>query len=99
MYKLCIDANGYCVGYLINDEPLENEIGVYENLYPTDNSYIGRKFDSANMCWINEYADWYKSPPQPKLSETELQELDRDELLIDILINQQDVLLTLQGGI
>lgn len=98
MYKLYINSNGYCMGYMINNEPLEDDIEVDQSLYPTDDSYLGRKFDPVNMCWLNEYADWYKAPPRPALSEAEQRELDRDELLLDSVINDQQIILLLESG-
>ena len=64
-------------------------------LYPET---TGQKFDSINMCWLDEYADWYEAPPKTALSEAEQRELDRDELLLDSVISDQQILLLLESG-
>lgn len=97
MNKSCIelDSENFCIGYIIVQEVPDGWIEVSSELYPET---IGQKFDPVNMCWLNEYADWYKAPSKPELSEAEQRELDRDELLLDNLISNQQIILLLESG-
>ena len=98
MYQIHLNENGYCIEFVHLLELNEEFIEVPQNLYPTDFSYLGRKYDVENMCWLDEYADWYMAPPKPELSEAEQRELDRDELLLDNVINDQQIILLLEKG-
>lgn len=98
MYQIQLNDNGYCIGFVLLPYLDEGFIEVPQNLYPTDISYSGRKFDVENMQWLDEYADWYTAPPKPALSEAEQRELDRDELLLDNVINDQQIILMLETG-
>ena len=94
-YIIELDDKNYCIGFTILQEVPDGWIEVSFELYPET---IGQKFDPVNMCWLNEYADWYKAPPKPVLSEAEQHELDRDELLLDSVISDQQILLLLESG-
>lgn len=94
-YVIQLDDQGYCINTSILQEVPEDYIEVPAALFPET---IGQKFDSVNMCWLDEYADWYETPPKPALSEAEQRELDRDEMLLDNLISNQQILLLLESG-
>lgn len=94
-YVIRLDNQGYCINTSILQEVPEDYIEIQSALYPET---IGQKFDPVNMCWLNEYADWYKAPPKPELSEAQQRELDRDELLLDNLISNQQIILLLESG-
>ena len=98
VYQLQLDEKGFCIGYVIAETKQDDCIEIDKKLYPMDSSYFGRKFDVENMQWLDEYADWYKAPPKPALSEAEQRELDRDEMLLDNLISNQQIILLLESG-
>ena len=94
-YVIQLDKENFCIGRGILQEVPKDHIEVPYALYPETR---GQKFDSVNMQWVNEYADWYKTPPKAELSESEQRELDRDELLLDNVINAQQIILLLETG-
>nr|DAJ77079.1 MAG TPA: hypothetical protein [Caudoviricetes sp.] len=90
-----LNEQDFCVEYTVLQDVPEGWMEVPYELYPET---TGQKFDPVNMCWLNEYADWYKAPPKPALSEAEQRELDRDEMLLDNLISNQQIILLLESG-
>ena len=94
-YVIQSDNENFCTGYTILQEVPDGWLEIPSVLYP---NHTGQKFDQVNMCWLDEYADWYEAPPKPALSEAEQHELDRDELLLDSVINDQQILLLLESG-
>lgn len=94
-YVIHLDDQNYCDEFTILEEVPDGWIEVLSGLLP---QVKGQKFDPVKMCWLNEYADWYKAPPKPALSKTEQRELDQDELLLDSVIGDQQILLLLESG-
>lgn len=97
MNKSCIklDNENFCTAYSVFKAAPVGWIEIPATLYPLT---AGQKFDMENMQWLDEYADWYMAPTKPELSEAEQRELDRDELLLDNVINDQQIILLLEKG-
>lgn len=64
MNKFCIllDSDNFCTGNSVFQEVPAGWIEIKKALYPNT---IGQKFDPLNMCWLDEYAEWYRKPVQP----------------------------------
>ena len=90
MNKFYIQLNEYnfCIGYTILQESYNNMIEVPFNLYPTNISYIGRKFDNENMCWLDEYDESLKIQDLIKTEEIEYIS-EQEYLQAEILANQK----------
>ena len=90
-----LDKDNFCIGFVQSYIPIDGWVKIPYELFPKT---TGQKFDIVNMQWVNEYADWNKTPPKAELSESEQRELDRDELLLDNVINDQQIILLLETG-
>ena len=58
----CIKLNkfDFCIGYTITQELQDDMIEVTSNIYPSNVSFIGRKFDVENREWLDEYDETLK---------------------------------------
>lgn len=108
MYVLDLNKNGNCIGYRVIKEIEYGVIEVPKELYPTDQSYLGRKFDVENAQWLDEWDESLKvhlpepepSPQEKIISFLEYQNqsnLDRDELQIDAAIKMEEIKLALEN--
>lgn len=95
IHQIHLDKDGYCDGFTVLQDLEENWVEIDPLIFPQT---IGQRFDVANMRWLDEYADWYVAPPPEPVSEAEQRELDKEELLIDTLIGQQQIQLSLETG-
>ncbi len=103
---LGLNKQGFCVEFTMLQNVPDGMIEIPVDLYPKS---IGQKFDPVNMCWLDEYADWYVPPvtvqpeptPQDKiLSLLEQQKrsgLDKDEIMIEQLTAAEEIKLALEN--